>query len=162
MKRPTFSSSLTSRAVLIFAALTIVACDSDVNFSPTVPRTPNITVGARTLKISGSLEADRGSCQEATILYDGRELSGARTRCIDPGGCAKLELAAITPTSAGHHTVSFQLLRQSREAVNYSARGTVVVSRQGQPLDGLAISLGPTRARLRPGESVTFELSIQN
>jgi hypothetical protein len=150
--------------VLVCAGvLTIVACDNAVNISPTAPQWTNIApVGSRSLQISGSLTAERGSCLEATILYDGRELADARATCPYPGGCAELELAATTPSSSGHHTISFQILRQSQEFIAYLAEGTVVVSREGLPLGGVTLSLGPAHAKLRSGGVVTFDLEFRD
>lgn len=141
------------------AALTLVACDNSVNFSPTEPRYTDFPpVGERTLQVSGSLTAEAGSCLEATVLYDGVELPGARAICSDPRGCAELELAAVTRTGSGRHTISFQVLDQSAEVVEYSVRGEVLVTREGLALGGVKISLGPTSATLRPGEIVTFDV----
>jgi hypothetical protein len=165
MKRNTFSNSAIRRAVLVLvcaAALTAVACDNDVNFSPVAPTFPNLqnignvtTAGSRSLEISGSLTATQGSCLEATILYDGKELEGARAVCREGPGCARLELTADVLSASGHHTISFQVLSQSSEVVDYVAEGSVLMFREGLPFV-MTIDLEPTRATLRRGESVTF------
>lgn len=172
MKRNMFSSKPTRRALLVLvcaAALSVVACDNDVTFSPTAPTFPNLqnignvtTAGpGRSLEIRGSLTAKQGSCLEATILYDGRELEGARAVCREGPGCAKLELTADVLSTGGHHTISFQVLSQSSEVVDYVAEGSVLVSREGIPFL-MTIDLEPTRATLRPGESVTFDVDFLN
>lgn len=162
MKRATFSRRSASRAlqvVLCAAVLTLAACDNDVNFSPTAPDWPPVTpVGERSLQISGSLTAEPGSCLEATILFDGVELAGARSVCPEPGGCATLTLTAVTSSSSGWHTISFQVLDQSAAAVEYLAQGEVLVTRDGLGLGGVRMGLGPELATLRPGESVSFEV----
>jgi hypothetical protein len=149
--------------------LTVVACGNEVNFSPTAPAFPKVTVfpnittsgQSRNLEIRGSLKAKQGSCLEATVLYDGKELAGARALCPGVSGCAKLKLTADALSTSGHHTISFQVLSQSPEAVDYVAEGRVLVSREGIPLV-TTIYLEPTRARLRPGESVTFDVDVLN
>jgi hypothetical protein len=172
MKRTTFLSSPARRAlqVLVLAAtLAVVACDNDVIFNPATPTFsdlttfPNITSTGqgRSLEILGSLTAEQGSCFEATILYDGEELAGARAVCPHGSRCAKLELTADARSISGHHTISFQVLSQSPEAVDYVAKGSVLVSREGIPMVR-TIDLEPTRATLRSGESVTFEVDFLN
>lgn len=157
----TRSAARALQALVWAAALLLVACDNDVHFSPTAPRWPNDSlVGDRSLQISGSLTAEGGSCLEATILYDGVELAGARARCHDPGGCAELELAATSRTRAGRHTISFRVLAQSAEVVEYLGRGELLVTREGLSLGGARIHLGPERATLRAGESLDFEVSF--
>lgn len=162
MKRATSSYKSASRAlryVLWAAAMMLVACDNSVNFNPTAPEWPPITpLGERSLQITGSLTAERGSCLEATILYDGVELAGARTVCSEPSGCATQTLAAETQSSSGRHMISFQVLDQSATAVDYLGQGEVLVTREGLQLDGVRIQLGPEQATLRRGDSVTFEV----
>jgi len=148
--------------VLIWAvALTSVACDANVNFNPTAPTFSNLPTGAgvRSLEISGSLTAAQGSRLEATLLYDGTELSGARTICPDVAGCDRLELTGSVRSASGHHTISFRLLGGSNEAVEYLAEGKVLMSREGLSMV-TTIPLKPARATLRPGESVTFEIDF--
>lgn len=172
MKRTTFPGSLARRALpvlVLAAALAVVGCDNEVNFSPTAPTFSDLTTipdvtsagTGRSLEILGSLGAKQGSCFEATILYDGEELAGARAVCPDGSGCARVELNAGARSTSGHHTISFQVLRQSPEAVNYLAEGRVLVSREGIPVV-MTIDLEPTRATLRSGESVTFEVDFLN
>lgn len=164
MKQATFSNRSARRAlqvVLWAAAMMLVACDNDVNYSPTAPDWPIITpVGDRELQISGKLTTEQGTCLEATILYDGVELEGARTRCPDPGGCAAQTLEGVTSSSSGRHTISFQVLDQSAPAVEYMAQGEVLVTREGLGLQGVLIRLGPEQSTLRLGDSVTFEISF--
>ena len=171
MTRATFLSNPARSALLVLflaAALNVVACDNDVNISPTAPTFPNFTFPnvttagpGRSLEIRGSLTAHQGSCLEATILYDGRELEGARAVCREGPGCAKLELTADVLSTGGHHTISFQVLSQSSEVVDYVAEGSVLVSREGLPFL-MTIDLEPTRATLRPGESVNFDVDFLN
>jgi hypothetical protein len=172
MKRATFYRRLGRRAsqLLVWAAaLTVLACNNEVSFNPTAPTfgglatiTDSTPVGAgRNLRISGSLTVERGSCLQATVLYDGEELPGARTVCPEVTGCATLDLAAVVSSTAGHHSISFQVLGQSPELVDYLAKGSVRVSREG--LAGVfTIPLEATRAALRSGESVTFEVDFLN
>jgi hypothetical protein len=162
MKRATLSRRSVSRTlqvVLWATASLLAACDNDVNFSPTAPAWPPVTpVGERSLQISGSLTAERGSCLEATVLFDGVELEGARTVCPDRGGCATLTFAAVTSSGAGRHTISFQVLDQTATTVEYLAQGEALITRDGLGLGGVRIGLGPELATLRPGESVSFEV----
>jgi hypothetical protein len=174
MKRVTFSTGRvrpTLRLLIGAAALAVIACNNDVNFNPaaptfnlpTDPTSSDLTPGSdRNLGIVGTLRAEQGSCFEATILYDGEELAGARAVCREASGCAKLELTAFAQSSTGHHTISFQVLRQSPRAVDYLAAGSVRVTRENVLLGGVTLPLGPSRARLSSGESVSFDVSFQN
>jgi hypothetical protein len=169
MKRATFYSRWALLVLVGAAALTLVACDNDVNFNPIAPAFPRLPTSpdptpmgpGRNLEIFGTLTAERGSCREATVLYDGRELAGARTVCPKVTGCAKLELSAVVNSTAGHHTISFQVLSQSSDPVDYLAKGRVRVSQEGLAMV-TTIRLDPTRATLRPGESVNFGVDFLN
>ena len=149
---------------MLLPALVLVACDNQMNISPTIPTFTDITTNLgdiRTLRISGSLVADQGTCSKATILFNGVEVDGARSRCEDPQGCAELELAGVISTPAGHHTITFKVLRQSAESQEYLATGAVEVSREGLDLPQPAIlDLQPTRAALQAGEGVSFEIHL--
>ena len=166
MQQLTSGRTLARRALpvlLCAVALTSLACDNDVNFNPTVPRFDDLTPvdSERRLEISGSLTTVEGSCLEATVLYDGEELPGARTKCNQPDGCTTLELNAVAHSDPGHHTISFQVVRQSPEALTYVADGQVQVSRVGLFL-ALTIPLEPQRTTLRPGEGVTYDVQFWN
>ena len=166
MKRVKLSSRPLHRVLglLVFVvALSAIACDSNVKFSPTQPDWPLAPVESdRSLEISGHLVAEQGSCFEATILFDGEELRGARSECAKAKGCAKLDLDAFVRSPEGHHTISFQVVRQSEEAIDYLVDGAVRVSREGIGLGGAGLALGPTRVRLQAGDLVTFEFEISN
>ena len=167
MKRATSSyrpATRTLQIVLCAIAFMIAGCDNDVTFSPTEPRWSDLTpIGGRTLQISGSLTTADGSCLAATVLFDGREVAGSRSRCPDPTGCASLDLEATTMSTDGRHTVAFKLLRQSSEEADYVASGSVLVTRAGLSLGGGAtLPLGPRRATLRRGESISFEVDFQD
>ena len=149
--------------ILISAvALAAAGCSSDVTFSPTTPVWTNSLSEIRTLTVAGSLTAENGACVEATVLFDGQELAGARTLCPDPKGCIRLEFEAIAYSPSGYHTISFQTLRQSKEIVRYVAEGTVLVSREGLSLGGATLNLGPSRARLRTGEAISFPVEFRD
>jgi hypothetical protein len=149
------------QVLALAATLALAGCDNRVSFSPTVPPVPNITpLAERTLEISGSLTAEGASCLEATILYDGNELAGARAKCPNPGGCASLHLSAKTLSVEGQHTISLQVLRQSTETVRYVGEGMALVFREGLPWVGVPIRLGPTDAALQAGESVSFGIDF--
>lgn len=172
MNRANSCPSFPRRVLGVFAclaALTAVACDNDVNFNPTrpsVPFVPTWSNGAiaegRNLQIAGTLTAEQGTCLAATVLFDGEELSGARTTCPQASGCATLKVAARVQSDAGRHTIAFQVLRQSPEAVRYRAEGTARVTRDGLPAITLTLPLGPTRTLLRAGESVSFDVEFWN
>ncbi len=163
MKRTSFSSRPAPRTLLALicaSALMAVACDNDATFNPVVPDWPNPVPSGRSLHISGTLEARDGRCIEATVLYDGVELAGARSRCPGAQRCAKLELDAFTRSTSGRHTISFKVLHQSQEVVDYLAEGTVLVDRDGLALGGAYMPLRPTSATLRPGGAITFEINF--
>ena len=159
------------KATLATAAAVLLTGCGDVSVTgPTLPngfagwtQQGSQTTSIRTLEIVGSLKADSGSCVEATILYDGEELMGARTACADGSGCTQLELSALARSASGRHTISFQVLRQSAEAVDYFADGTIRVSRVDLTLGTtVTVALKPIRATLRSGESVTFDVDFRD
>lgn len=73
-----------------------------------------------------------------------------------------LDITARVQSSTGRHAISLQVLRQSADAVDYSVRGTVTVSRPDVQLIPLTLPLGPVRTTLRAGESVTFDIEFWN
>jgi hypothetical protein len=149
---------------MLLLGLVLGACDNSVNISPTEPRMPDFTptVGAlRTLSIAGTLATDKGSCAKATILFDGHEISGARVRCQKAQGCARLDLAGVVSSPAGHHTITFKVLRQSAEAQDYVASAIVEVSRDDVQLPEPAVlELEPVRATLQAGDGVSFTIDL--
>lgn len=157
------SSHLRLMAMLILG-LALVSCDNQVNVGPTAPRFSDMspTVGAlSTLNISGTLISEQGSCLKATILFNGEELDGARSRCHKAKGCAALELAGAVSTPAGHHTITFKVLQQSAETDEYLAAGSVAISRVDvQFLEPVVLNLETTRASLQSGEGITYEIAL--
>jgi hypothetical protein len=149
--------------VLVCAvALTTIACDTNVDISHSKPKWIKPISGDRGLEISGTLVAENGSCREATILYDDKELAGARAVCPDPSGCVSLTLDAVTRSRSGNHTISFQVLHQSQEVVDYLVEGSVILSDVDLGMGGFSIPLGPTRASLRTGDEVTFDIEFRD
>jgi len=149
----------------ILLALVVAGCDNEMNIGPTEPQFPVIPSTADavwTLHISGSLAAANGSLLNATVLFDGQELDGARIQCEEAKGCAQLELGGVVGTAfRGHHPITFQVLRQAAENEDYLATGIVEVSRVDSPsLESLVIQLQPTRATLQAGEGVTFDIEF--
>jgi len=159
-------SNRAQRGLILLAcslALVLAACDAEMNVSPTEPWYPGFTaLGERSLQITGSLQAENGSIVEATILYDGLELPGARARCRAQAGCSELGLSATALTAAGVHTISFEVREQSAELVEYRAQGNVRVNREGLLYGGVNLALGPERAALRRGERVTFTIEFSD
>ena len=138
--------------VLLVAALASVGCNNDVNI--TGPEFPTLTPQWQTFQIVGTMTAEEGWIQEATILYDGIELVGARAVCVDNDGCRQLQLRATSiGATAGRHTIAFQVLRQSRNRIDYSVEGEVLA--ELGPADHIV--LGPVQRTLEAGQSVTFE-----
>lgn len=159
----TRSLRLLVSVLFVGVALLASGCDNDVVFrSPTAPRTPWAPVGDRTLQVSGSLEAIDGTCFAATVFYDGREVEEARVTCPEEAGCGAVELRATIETDAGHHTLSFMVLSQSEEVVEYWATGSVTVFRENLFLTGATLPLGPTRAKLGVGDEIAFELQFED
>jgi hypothetical protein len=153
------------RALVGLAFLTTLACDNSMNFNPAAPEWPDWSQGVpgtRTLEIQGTLGIEDGAVLEATVLYDGLEVAGARSSCPRPAGCGELELEASVVSATGNHTISFLVLRQSREISDYHAEGTVRVSRENVNLGGVPLRLGPTQASLEAGQAVTFEIQFSN
>ena len=155
MKQALSRHTLDSRLWLILllaATLTSFACSGEVNV--TAPEFPTFESQGQGFQVDGTLTADDGSVLEATILLDGREMLGARAFCAQPGGCDQLHLQAATfGATAGHHTIAFQVLRQSSSRVEYKVEGEIVPDLDTADL----IALGPALATLKAGESVMFE-----
>jgi len=145
------------------AGLLAVGC-GDINFNtPTTPTWtfPGSGAGIRTLQITGSLTAEQGTCIEARVLYDGRELPDSRTVCPDEAGCVRLDLSGETTTGAGRHTLSFQVLRQPDGATAYVADVSIRLTREGLSFV-YRMSPDPVRKTLRAGDTVSFQLSFQD
>lgn len=149
---------------LLLPGLVLVACDNSLNISPTVPTFTeiNTNIGAlRTLEISGTLAAAQGTVIRATILFDGLEIEGARSRCQEFDGCSELELSGVIGAFVGHHTITFKVLRQESDFEDYLATGFVEVTRADVQLPEPArLDLQPTRATLQAGEGVRFEIDL--
>lgn len=161
MTRANLSGRALRAALIAMAALCAFAC-GEVNITgPTAPDWSWSQAGTRSLQIYGTLEVQDGACFEATVLYDGVELAGARSSCAEPG-CTRLQLRASTPSEAGHHTISFKVLRQSQAALDYVAHGNVLVNREGVGLGGVSMPLGPRRASLEAGDSVDFGIGFED
>jgi len=151
------------RSVLPFLlfALAAAGCGGDATSNPTAP-SPFEPLGTyRTVEITASLTTPEGSCTEATILYDGRELPDARSRCTEAKGCSQLDLGAVVRTDEGTHTIALQVLGQQPDGAEYVAQARVRVSRDGFP-GTVTLDLGPTRVFLRSGEAVSFDVLFRN
>jgi hypothetical protein len=148
----------------VLTALGLVACDNELNISPTAPSVIDIDANVealRTLHIQGSLRAATGSCVRATILFDGQEILGARTRCPDPDGCAEIALEGVISAFAGRHTITFQVLRQADPVQEYLAAGEVAITRAGIELPNPAeLELAPLREELSAGQGVTYTIDL--
>jgi hypothetical protein len=138
--------------LLLAVALISFACSGEVNV--TAPEFPTFESQGQGFQVAGTLTADEGSVLEATILFDGREMLGARAFCAKPNGCNELQLDAATfGATSGQHTIAFQVLRQSSSRVKYKVEGEIEPD-----LDtAYNIALGPAQATLEAGESVIFE-----
>lgn len=138
--------------LLAAVAITSLACNGEVNV--TAPQFPTFEAQGQGFQVAGTLKAVDGSLQEATILFDGREMLGAREFCANSGGCKQLRLDASTfGATVGQHTIAFQVLRQSSSRVEYEVEGEIVLDlATADPIE-----LGPERATLEAGESVSFQ-----
>jgi len=163
MKRAFWIRTSTGRLAAVAFVLGLAGCDAGVEFNPVGPSyTPFAPLDSeRSLEITGRLIAQDGACVEATILYDGREVPGARAECGSAHGCDRLELSGSVRSSEGHHTLSFRVLRQSRHTVEYRAEATIRVRREGMSF-AVTLPLEPARARLQSGESVSFDVHFVN
>ena len=148
----------------VLAALGLVACDNELNISPTAPSFIDVDANVealRTLHIHGSLNAETGSCVRATILFDGLEILGARTRCADSDGCEEIALEGVISAFAGRHTITFQVLRQADPVQDYLAAGEVEITRAGIDLpDPARLELAPVREELSAGQGVTYTIDL--
>ena len=156
MKRAQIRRSIDSRLwviVLLATALAAIGCGDNINVIE--PPMPIEIPEARAVQVVGILDAETGGCTEATILYDGQEISGARTECATSSGCTSLEMESdYLRSMPGLHKVAFQVIHQSQPQVRYTVRGEVSVL-----LDpDVRIQLGPREVTLSAGESVTFNI----
>jgi hypothetical protein len=149
------------RLPLLALALTSAACgDLNIDWTTPTPAWPSgSAAGIRNLHITGTLTAEQGACVEARILFDGTEIPGSTVECADAGGCTRLELTGVTTSESGRHVISLQVLRQPLETTVYVGEVKIQLTRDGLPFQ-VAISPQPTRATLRAGESVTFDLTL--
>jgi len=163
MKRAFWTGNPIGRLTAAAFVLALAGCDAGVEVNPAGPSyTPFAPLDSeRSVEITGRLIAQDGTCVEATILYDGRELPGARAECASAHGCDWLELSGSVRSGEGHHTLSFRVLRQSRQTVEYRAEATVRVRRDGLSFTA-TLPLEPARARLQSGESVSFDVHFSN
>ena len=149
---------------ILVAGMVLTACDNQLNISPTVPTYSDFddsVGGLRTLSITGTLAAEKRSCEKATILFNGAEIPGARSLCQEAEGCAELELAGVISAPAGHHTITFKVLRQRVDSDEYLVTGSVEFAGIDLGfLEPFALELQPKRATLQPGEGVTYEIEL--
>jgi hypothetical protein len=112
------NSRRSSAILLLVAVTTLAACDNEVVVSPSVTGIdfgPSSVVG---VAVVANLTTDDPVCQEATLFYDGQELAGARTECVESSdGCAHLQIEANAPLHPGPHTIGIEVLRQKRDVV---------------------------------------------
>src|SRR5262245_18423131 len=110
----------------IALAISLAACGN--SSSPVGPRPSGGP--AISLSLTGGLVPPLGvGIIEATMLLDGREVSGAKAVCPESGGCAAFQVFNLAPVaaSAGHHTVAFRLVRHTAQGrVSYNAVGAVL------------------------------------
>ena len=71
-----------------------------------------------------------------------------------------MALAGQVSAAAGHHTITFQVLRQSAQVDEYLGMGAVEVILPGLDLEPFPLALRPTRALLHEGEGVTFDIHL--
>ena len=151
---------------VLLLATAVTACDNQVNVAPAVIAFPDITSPVEaiwTVRISGTLAAEQGSCIKAMILFDAAEIGSSRVRCQEPDGCDELELSGVVTALAGTHTIAFKVLRQAEEVENYLGTGFVEVSRADLNLGSpVILDLRPTRESLQEGESVIFEIDLRD
>jgi len=160
-RRPGHRKARLAQILLAVSAALLIACNPEVTVSPTAA--PIFEVNpppgtSRSLRISGTFGAQSGSCLEATLLLDGKELAGARTSCPDPSGCDELVAEALARVSRGRHTVALQVTDQAPATVDYVVRGVALTEETGLP--EVMGTLGPTEVTLRRGQSKTFVIDV--
>jgi len=141
------------------AAISMAACGNSSN--PVGPTAPS-SGGTLTVSLTGGLVPPIGvGVLEATMLLDGREVTGAKAVCPEAGGCSALQVFNLTPVAvtAGRHTVSFRLLRHTAQGrVAYSAVGLVLVIRGFAPSE--RITLVERTVSLGAGDSVSYDFTV--
>ena len=156
MKRALIDDGFESRIWLMLIATAVlmsIGCDKNINI--TEPHIPGPEASSGAIVVVGTMSAQQGACNEATILFDRQELDGARTECANPSGCNQLELESdYFIARPGPHTVAFKVLNQSTDRVNYTIEGEVSALRD----PGDQIPLGPITTTLTAGESFVFRI----
>ncbi len=146
--------------LLLVAICALTACDNDLIVSPTVTGIDISPGPIESVAVIANLSTAEPVCQEATLLYDGQELDGARATCVEASnGCSELQLDAIAPAEPGSHTIGIEVLRQKRATATYEISGEVLVSRSGIP-PLVVLTLEPRVRELQVGDRVTYEIYI--
>ena len=145
----------------LISCLLVFGCGGNGGTTPTGPTNTPTTGSSLIIAFSGSLGSLDGAPLEATILFDGREVPGARTTCAFASGCSGLVLVpqSTLGVTSGQHTVSFQVVRQGAQGrAAYFAFGGIVVSRGGPPIQ--SITLVERNASIGAGESISYQITI--
>jgi hypothetical protein len=106
-----------------------------------------------------------GGVLEATVVFDGEELPNARETCFSELGCTPFDLDAMLQVQRGRHTVSFQIIRHTRNLRPYAGRLRYVVFGTVQATDLAsgeveAVQLPRREPLLGPGESISYTVTL--
>jgi hypothetical protein len=144
-------------AIVVLAVVCLACGGGGGGNSPTEPPAPTgkrfqFVVGAQSTVLQGGVI-------EATVSVDGREVS-RRDWSGTSDSCQILcdQTADVRGLSAGNHTVTFTVVRQTRTTVDYTVtcNGIVIHENGNQEV----ANLPPQRRQLRAGQSVTFSIRI--
>jgi hypothetical protein len=149
------------RSALAVLALSLVclACGGGGGSSPTEPTPPTSTGKRFQFTVGAQSTILQGGVIEATVSVDGREVS-RRDWSGTSGSCQLLcsLVSDVRGLSAGNHTVTFTVVRQTRTTVDYTVTCNGIVTHENGSQE--VANLPHQRAQLRAGQSVSFNIRI--
>jgi hypothetical protein len=145
-------------AVLTLSLVCLACGGGGGGSSPTEPPPPSsgkqfrFTTGATSAILQGGVI-------EATVSVDGREVSRMDWSGTS-GSCVVLCTipSDVRGLSAGNHTVTFTVVRQTRTIVDYFVTCNGIVTHENG--NQQVVNMPQQRAQLRVGQSVTFNIRI--
>lgn len=145
-------------AVLVCSLMCLTCGGGGGGSSPTEPPAPS---GKRfqftVLAISTFLQ---GGLQEATVSFDGREVSRVDWSRGGSACVITCELGAdVQGIAPGDHTIRFTVVRQTQTTIHYTVGYSGILT---DPATGRRdpVSSSPQQLQLRAGQSVSFTLRV--
>lgn len=148
-------------AAVLVLCLTMLACGGGGGggggTGPTVPPAPT----GKRFQFSVFASPLDGALVEAAVALDGRELSRRDWPATTGSGCTLLCTLSgdVRGLSAGNHTVTFMVVRQTRAAAEYVVNGSGVVT-DAATGEQRVIFMPRQNHRLRAGQTVTYTVFL--